>query len=174
MAYTIKINSLDESICQDIKTSLEQAIKNDGRFTAQISFGGYQALGSREGSRKRGYTLILKRIRLTQKKPYCGQHPGECLVNPLVGPTKKINATYLEWDDWVAFHSVVNDVLDAGNIDADVWSLPLEIKGRMWIRKGLKRRISYDYTDDYDNSWSRSTGLPQRIWNEGTADQFEA
>ncbi len=72
-----------------------------------------------------------------------------------------------KWDDWVEFNNVINDVLDKWEVDADVWSTPQETRGKMWIRKGTRRRIRYDWHE-------RSTGWgqPLRIWNNGTDDQF--
>jgi hypothetical protein len=169
MAYTIKVHD-SELACERARVALYRRIESDGRFTADlVSIGGLYR-GARKGSRKEGHAFVLRTVRLTEAKPYCGQHPGECLVNPLIGPTKKMKAKYLEWDDWVQLHALVNDVLDELDIDADVWSEPNDVKGKMWIRKGMRRRVRYDYEDDY----SGGRMLPLRVWNTGTDDQFVA
>jgi hypothetical protein len=106
---------------------------------------------------------------LINRKPYCGNHPGECLVNPFTGPTKKPNATYLEWDDWVKFHAFVNRVLNRFKTNANVWSTPMDVRGKMWIRKGTSPRINWDWEERLDNY-----GRIVRDWNQGTPDQFKA
>lgn len=115
-------------------------------------------------------TLIyVKPIRLKEAKPYCGQHPGECQL----GATRK--ARYLEWEDWVEFNNLVNNVLDGGSVKADVFSKPPERldKGtKFWIRRGSQGRKRYDWEQSFE---SRGGGLltrPVRVWNHGTEDQF--
>jgi hypothetical protein len=76
--------------------------------------------------------------------------------------------TYLEWNDWVEFHSIVNGVLDEYHISANVWSNPQDVRGKMWIRKAdLGARVRYDWEENLDRS-----GRVERIWNQGTPDQF--
>jgi hypothetical protein len=114
-------------------------------------------------------SLIVKPVRLRESKLYCGQHPGECLVGA------KRRSRCLEWDDWVAFHAVVNDVLDARKVDADAWTNPMEAldKGKkMWIRRGLARRERYDWFDDPKDVHGGVFRNVRRIWNHGSADQF--
>lgn len=79
----------------------------------------------------------------------------------------KPRATYLEWNDWVKFHSVVNRVLNRFRADADVWSTPQDIRGKMMIRKGTKARLHYDWEEKTDNY-----GRIIRVWNAGTPSQF--
>ena len=110
--------------------------------------------------------IRIKTVRLTKKKSYCGNHPGECQVSPF-GNRKKPVVSYLEWNDWVAFHSIVNKVLNRFRANAEVWSEPQDVKGKMWIRKGTKARLHYDWTEDCD-----SYGRIIRYWNQGTPDQF--
>lgn len=167
MAYTIKVHG-NESDCLKIQSALREAIKEDGRFRLQIEYIGWLNRGKRDGSRKPGYAFRLNRVRLVEAKPYCGQHAPPCVINPFTGPRKLMKATYLEWDDWVELHHLVNDVLDQGNVDADVWTMPLEVRGTMWIRKGMARRIRYDY----ENIWRQDHWAPIQKWNLGTADQF--
>jgi hypothetical protein len=105
-------------------------------------------------------------VRLKRAKPYCGQHPGPCQLG---GPRR--SGTWLEWDDWVEFNGLVNDVLDKHSVSALVFSLPQEAldKGKqMVVRRGLKRRHKYDW---HEGVWRGRSGI--RIWNHGTPDQFE-
>lgn len=80
-------------------------------------------------------TLSLSNIRLIVPKPYCGNHPGPCLVKQ-----KKRRLNFLEWNDWLDFNNQINDVLDAENIAAKVASL-----GTFIHRKGLQRRTHYSW-----------------------------
>jgi hypothetical protein len=121
----------------------------------------------------RAYTssLIVKPVRLREAKLYCGQHPGECAVGP------KRRSRCLEWDDWVSFHGLINDVLDAYKIDADAWTNPpepLDHGRKMWVRRGLARRVTYGWFDDPNDIYvARQFGRnPRRIWNHGFPDQF--
>ena len=108
--------------------------------------------------------IWVKPVRLRKGKPYCGQHPGECLVG---GPRRR--AKFLEWEDWVEFNNLVNDALDSLGVSADVWTVPQEKmdKGRkFWIRRDLQRRRRWEWETDY------RFGRPLRIWNHGSPDQF--
>lgn len=114
--------------------------------------------------------INLGKVRLKEAKPYCGQHPGECFL----GATRR--GRWLEWDDWVEFHALVNDVLDELKIPADVTTRPMEtvdcvrgLKGLFWIRKGERRRLRYEWREDWTNAGLRG---PTRWWNPGTEDQF--
>src|SRR5690348_11075987 len=131
MAYTIKL--LDRNAgAQYVISILCEYIERDGRFTCEFE---------QEGDR-----ILLRKVRLMKAKPYCGQHPGPCQIGPF-GERPRRNMRFLEWDDWVAFHSVVNDALDGPRrkrgrspIRADIWTNPPEKldKGkRMWVRRGL-------------------------------------
>ncbi len=175
MAYSIKIRqhshvSNPPKELTILQQRIELVLKEDGRFVVH-QWGEPESTwkGCPRKSENPYWQITLRRVRLTKKKPYCGQHPGECIVNPFRGEQNKRNATYLEWDDWVAFHGVINDVLDALGYPADVWSTPMECKGIMWIRKDNKRRYRYDYTE----TLPRGHVVPLRIWNNGTPDQFE-
>lgn len=150
--YTIKL--IDSTIsASSLVPLLTKALEKDGRFTAKLTPDGEE--------------IGVQKVRLTVAKPYCGQHPGECVLG---GPKRK--ARFLEWEDWVAFHALVNDVLDAWKVGADVWSTPLDAldKGRkMWIRRGTARRVRYEWEEGPGRFGGRV-----RIWNHGTPDQFEA
>ena len=113
-------------------------------------------------------SIRVKPVRLKVAKPYCGNHPGECQVSPFTGPTKKPNAKWLEWNDWVQFHKLINAVLNRLRVDADVWSNPADVRGKMWIRKGRFPRVRWDWTETHT-----SYGRPIRTWNQGTEDQFK-
>lgn len=167
MAYTIKFHESSNTV-HKLGILLYEYIHEHG-FRANMDYIGYLSRGSREGSRTEGLGVTLKKVRLQEAKLYCGQHPGECLIHPLIGPTKKKKQTYLEWDDWIKFNNMINDFLDQHNVNADVWSKPHDVKGIFWIRKGVNRRIHYDWTEE---DWGRL--LPVRVWNRGTPDQFQA
>ena len=162
MAYTIQF-AFDQVEKRDrILAYLNARIAKDGRFKATLTpIHNYGRKGTLLPA------IRVKPVRLAKKKPYCGNHPGECIVNPFLGPQKKKNATYLEWDDWVKFHNLVNKALNRFRACADVWSTPRDVKGKMWIRKGIKARVRYDY----DNYFS--LGREVREWNPGTEDQFQ-
>lgn len=156
--YTIQIlrGGLTKQVA--VLAALEARIAKS-RFRATINLG---------VDSKARCCLYIKPVRLRTKKPYCGNHPGECQVNPFTGPTKKPNATYLEWDDWVAFHKLVNATLNRLHTHADVWSTPADVRGKMWIRKGTLPRVRWDWTEDMDRY-----GRAVRTWNQGTPDQFK-
>lgn len=159
MAYTVKVYGTS-NLAYVARQRIARAVDTSRRFAVR-DLSQVSEVGT-PGHRSHGFVFTLQKVRLIEAKPYCGQHPGECVVG---GPKKKTK--YLEWDDWVAFHSIVNDALKG--ITADVWSLPLDTRGKMWIRKGLRRRVKFDY-DETVNGYGR----PVRIWNEGTDDQFAA
>lgn len=108
--------------------------------------------------------ILVSNVRLIKAKSYCGNHPGPC---PITDQRKPVS-TRLEWDDWVAFHNIVNRVLNRFRIHANVWSLPYDVRGRMWIRKGLKARKRFDWDEKTD-----ILGRVIRLWNPGTPDQFQ-
>ena len=148
-----------------VKVALTRAIARDGRFTANV-------LGPHCVARTRhmpeGWQLVIDRVRLAKAKPYCGNHPGPCAAG-----TRKKRLTILEWDDWVAFHIIVNDVLDRLEVTADVWTNPSETLStgkKLWIRKDNRRRVRFDWSEQ----WRGGLNFPLRVWNAGTPDQFES
>lgn len=155
MPYTIKpeLRPAVGSLCERIFDKLTLAIREDGRFRCDLAnCGGH---------------IEVTRVRLTKAKEYCGQHAGPCQVNRFVQRKRKV-MTYLEFDDWIAFHGVVNDVLDKLKVEADVFTRPLETRGKMFVRRvRLGRRVVYDY-DVVDVSYGREV----HAWNLGTPDQF--
>jgi hypothetical protein len=167
MAYSCKIHGTWADASNAV-FELRKKLLADGRFVVTLSDIDKDYRKPRDGSRKEGYTFMLKPVRLAKHKEYCGQHPGVCQVNTVFGERKKMKATYLEWDDWVGLHDLVNDLLDELRMDADVWSTPMECKGKMWIRKGTRRRIKWEWTEGVPNAY----GLSVRTWNNGTEDQF--
>ena len=152
MGYIIKPQAKNPMLIRGICTDLNRALKRDGRFTAEVE--------------NQGVTVRLVRVRLTEAKPYCGQHAGPFLIDR---PRKSMK--YLEGDDWIAFTGLVNDVLDARQVEADAWSTPMEAltKGRkLWVRRGATRRLRYDF------DWQTFHGRQEAVWNHGSPDQFEA
>lgn len=156
--YTIQVLRWGVGKRDQVKAALLAAVAKDGRF---------RILGTSEGEVQALPTLYLHRVRLADKKPYCGNHPGPCEINPFRPQEKKKNTVYLEWDDWVAFHGLVNKVLNKLRCHADVWTLPQDARGRFWIRKDLSPRVKFDYTEEYVG------GRPLRIWNTGDSSQFQ-
>jgi hypothetical protein len=159
MAYTITL--LDGGIAKQyqVLNYLAARMAKEGIFRATLT---------PSVDRHARCIIIVKPVRLIKAKPYCGNHPGECQINPFTGPQKKPRATYLEWEDWVKFHNLVNRVLNRFRANADVWSTPMDVKGKMWIRKGRKARVNWNWDESFDRY-----GRAIRIWNQGTPDQFE-
>jgi hypothetical protein len=162
MAYTIKFQTGKTELCNKVVSYLRERMAKEGKFTALLT---PSAIWSRGGVSCP--IIVVKPVRLLKKKAYCGAHPGPCLVNPFTGPTKKMNATFLEWNDWIAFHGLVNRVLNKFHADADVWSTPLDVRGKMFVRRGKLARKRYDWTETY-NSYGRAV----QVWNQGDASQF--
>lgn len=55
---------------------------------------------------------------------------------------KKVRSShgaYITQEEWLLVNKTVNDVLDAEQVIADVWSTPFAVRGRLWIRRGEKR-----------------------------------
>jgi hypothetical protein len=168
MAYTIQFLKGGIEKRDRVLADLNARLAKDGRFRCTFTLG--EVKTTRQDRTNiaglyRAYSLpsiLVGNVRLTEKKPYCGNHPGECPVG-----SPKPNSTRLEWDDWVTFHGLVNRSLNKFKADANVWSLPYDVKGRMWIRRGRQARLRYDWTETTDG-FSRNI----RIWNQGTPDQF--
>ena len=159
MAYTITFLQGSENKQGLVYNYLLERMAKEGKFRATLT----------PFTDNKGRPCIkVKPVRLIKAKPYCGNHPGECVVNPFVGVRKKPNATYLEWDDWVKFHGLVNRVLNRFRCNADVWSTPTDVRGKMWIRKGRLSRVKWDW----EEKWETGRFVPTRIWNQGTPDQF--
>jgi hypothetical protein len=156
--YTIR--PADHKTITPIKLSrivgtLQSVLKRDGRFTCQLE-------------PTRGM-IQVRTVRLTKGKPYCGNHPGPCQ-----GAQRKLrNMKYLEGEDWIAFHNIVNDVLDEMQVSADVWAKADTdtSSGRIWMRKkDLGRRWYYDWRAG--DSQPPFGGRVHYVWNHGTPDQF--
>ena len=160
--YTIRVDSLHDSKGLEYVYTLKRVLDHQiatSRFTARI-----EVIGSHKHT-----DIVMKPIRLKEKKLYCGQHPGECQATG----RKQRASRCLEWDDWVEFHGLVNDVLDKLKVSADVWSKPPEKLSqgtKMWIRKGLRRRVHYSWESDWQSN--DFGGREVRVWNHGTDDQF--
>jgi hypothetical protein len=176
--YTIAI--FDRNKVGEVFRVLQDDITKDGRFRVHKFQVGEQKT-TREDRRQPGMNKVWAlpaiflsgpsgfggAVRLTAPKPYCGNHPGPCVINPFFTTPKRRSST-LEWDDWVQFHTLVNGVLDRLQVAANVWTNPQDAKGRMWIRKGMSARVRWDYTEEYN----RYRYNPTRHWNTGDASQF--
>lgn len=153
--YTIEITKGGEAKRNKVMNYLRERMAKEGKYTAELAYIQNKFPG-----------IHVKRLRLVKAKPYCGQHPGECVINPFIGVVKKPVNRYLEWEDWVKFHAFVNRVLNRFRTHANVWSNPPDIRGKMWIRKGLKARVKWDWEDQWVG------GRRIQLWNPGTDDQF--
>lgn len=167
MAYTIQFLKGNEEKRNRVLVYLRERLIKDGRFNCRL-VGSHIATSKHDrlGMAKAVYTvpgILIEKVRLVKAKSYCGNHPGSCLASD----KRKPIATYLEWDDWVAFHGIVNRVLNRFKSDANVWTLPQDVKGKFLIRQGLKARIKYDWTEEIN-----SYGQPVHIWNTGDYSQF--
>lgn len=116
----------------DVRYCLDKAIAAS-RFTAKLE---NNCLGRKEG-------VKIECVRLRNRKPYCGAHPGPCVA---LFPRKHMNATYLEGLDWVGFNHLLNDVLDKLSWSATIFSFNRESDTpRYYIRRGRLRRVGYSY-----------------------------
>lgn len=151
MPYTVRIAKGEPARFVKVLEALA-----DGAFAFKATVSG-----------KAGQDVILKPVRLVKAKPYCGQHPGECVVG---GPKKKLKL--LEWDDWVAFHGLVNDALDVLKFEADAWTNPperLERGSKMFVRRNNRRRVRWDWEETERNQYRAV-----RVWNPGLDEsQYE-
>lgn len=87
--------------------------------------------------------VIMGKIRLKNAKEYCGQHSGACQIEK-----KNRKAYFLEGADWVEVDDMINDVLDALSISADIQSMICV------LRTGRKRRIRYT-SSHADGEWDK-------------------
>lgn len=97
----------------------------------------------------------MRNIRLKAKKDYCGNHPLPCPVRPGQAHKPHKHHKFLEGADWVAFNDMVNDVLDAHNITANVGS------SLVTTRMGDERCVCYDSQplgNGIDNEWRKNSG----------------
>lgn len=157
--YTIKILSGGTIKRARVHQLLTDRLAHS-KFTANIRMG---------MDNKGAPILTLKPVRLRKAKPYCGQHADICQINPFTGKLpKKPMAKFLEFNDWISFHKLVNGVLNRLKAHANVFSDPMECKGRFWIRKDLKPRVKFDSETDYD-----SYGRAFHKWDLGSDSQFE-
>ena len=163
MPYTIRLyDPVRLDVAVTLVLTLQAGIK-ESRFTADFSEPVFE-LASKKCSES--WLITVRSVRLREGKPYCGQHPGECFLD-----RKKKKMRLLEWDDWVEFHDIINDVLDEAKVKADVWSVPGELLDhgkRMWVRRGNKRRVKYEY----ETRPSELRDFTDRVWNSGSPDQF--
>lgn len=153
---------------QFTKDGTEKRDKVMAYLTARMQKEGIFRAGLTASTDNKGRpTILVKPVRLLKAKPYCGQHANECVAHPIFGFRKKPKATYLEWDDWIKFHNLVNRCLNRFHTNANVWTNPPEVRGKFWIRQGKKSRVKYDVKESYD-----SYGHRIQDWNLGTEDQF--
>lgn len=169
MAYIIALP--DQMAVERFMERFTVKVKKNKKFRIGRILGPETEVLLGRAARRRGVPrllLTLQSILLIKSKPYCGQHPGEC---PIDAPRPK--STHLEWDDWIAFNKIVNDILDTMKVEAEVWSNPRELSyrgqgKRFWIRKDGHRRVKYDWRDDWDQKRKRMV----RRWDMRSNSQF--
>lgn len=177
MAYTIRLFSQhpnaksEPKFPRNFEERLRKALTKAGVSAKVILFSEERRRSSVSQGARPCSTCSVEGIRLLKPKPYCGNHPGPCDVGAgIVNPLKKKRAMYLEWVDWVTVHRHINDLLDkvaAAMPDtfADVFTLPQEVDGRLWIRRKGVRRHRYDYLEHRG-----VFGRPQRAWIRGDGE----
>jgi hypothetical protein len=117
MKISIKNQSHDTA---ELSLILQRYILSHSRFTAEVFI--------------IGKTVIkIKNIRLVEPRKYCGSHPNACELPG--APMRK--AKYLEGADWVDFNDMINDILDALAVDANVATAVCK------VRKNRRRRTYY-------------------------------
>lgn len=128
-----------------IRAALEMEAAGS-RFRLRSEIG---KLGSRHG-------LSVYEVRLRRKKPYCGAHPGPCLVNPLFERKHRVYS-YLEGLDWLGFFQMLNNLLDRLGASCEVFTYNREASsnGRYYLRRGRLRRVAYPYAYDRGNHWTQ-------------------
>lgn len=152
MAYEIRVLSKDGLL---VSEALREKI-NKSRFCVE---GTQRAVAWSVISMCRGKItkIALSGIRLRQKKDYCGNHAGPCLVQG----GRHAHTRFLEGLDWVSFNDMVNDVLDVLNVDGDIRSGGWGFHGTV-VRKDGRRRVVY-----FDGE------LPGVFDSDGDANCFE-
>jgi hypothetical protein len=150
--YTIQILKGGDEKRDRVLDYLRERMEKEGQFTAELH-------KARDGKLP---SIHVSPVRLTKPKPYFGQLP-EKMRMPVLKKSR-----YLGWQDWIRFHGLVNRVLNRFRTHANVWTEPPYIKGKMWIRKGLRARFHYDVELDVD----RYSGRLVHKWNPGDDSQF--
>ena len=151
MAYRIRFHAHAGAALRPILAAIQAATKKAGfRIGSADEVGHIEGTGPQYGSHKRGYVVEYRQIRLAEIK-----------ARPSFGTCK---TAFLQWEDWITFHEVVNDVLDSFQCDADITTAGAPVdKGKlMYCRLCMCRRLRYDWA-----------GTPaRRVANYGSRDQF--
>ena len=137
MAFEIKKIKSGVSV-NEIGHALQNKI-SQSRFIADVSF--------------HENKLKIHQVRLRKSKDYCGNHPFACPVRP-GGHKPHVHSSCLEGADWVAWNDMLNDVLDALGVAANVAS------SLCIIRKGEFRRIEYTghlLGNGIDSEWDKDS-----------------
>jgi hypothetical protein len=121
MAYSIALPPDDPRKAQRVYSAIQRVI-DSSRFCCDMSM----------KTARRSISIEFRNVRLSTSKPYCGNHAGPCLRG---GRDRKGN--WLEGRDWVSFNDMLNDVLDALRISANVASSVCV------VRIGRKRCVRY-------------------------------
>lgn len=162
MAYVIKF-SLSTIGIYDIQRSLRAQL--DTFVTYKWS----------ERTTRNHLYFELSEIRLKEAKPYCGNHAGPCIVRVFERPRR--NGRWLEGEDWMRVHALVNEVLDSLNVSCRVYTAGADVypvqgipKKHLVVRtETLGARKRYDYRDIA----KPGEMFPHYAYNPGTQDQFD-
>ena len=104
---------------------------------------------------KKQLIISIGKIRLRKSKPYCGNHPAECLLQGGREP-KHPKTCHLEGADWVAWNDMINDVLDERKVFANFWSMATSFNSKtaFRLRSGWHRRVKYPMAfNGFQNEW---------------------
>jgi hypothetical protein len=109
-------------------------------------------------------TVKIMKVRLREKKSYCGNHPKAC-ERAFHGKHKRMD--YLEGADWVEFNDNLNDILDYMGVVCDVKS------ATCYVRQGRCRRVFYDAnTQQADGNWQWDMDGPASHYADNCGGQI--
>lgn len=151
----------------DLMVAIKKYMEEHTRFTCEP-----------EVAEDRGRYVKIRNIRLKQKKPYCGNHPAECVGGLFGAERTHRKGTWLEGLDWVEFNDHLNDLLDSLYVSANIKS------SVCILRKGRRRRTHYGmYQQGMFNQWKMDEpddcyedfcgqAAPMSEWPWGTPGEY--
>lgn len=126
MAFVIKCKDSDEAAA--VAAAIDSAVARS-RFRLEHPIRTVPRRGGRAD-------VLVEHVRLRVPKPYCGNHPGPCRIDPrFERPHRKL--VFCEGLDWVSWNDLVNDVLDRLRHGGDAASRSVV------IRRAGRRRVVY-------------------------------